>query len=344
MPDRQRAAQRVQLVHGYVSHLLRSAKILLRKLVRPQGREVAKHLPSEGLVELKDVNVAHRHAELGENLVRAVGRPKKEIFEGIHRHERPAAQVRLGLESQLEGLLLAHDQSRRRPIGQKGGVRRRVRPVRLDEGWSQAGKLLQRAVALDAVFFATACDRDNLIGVQAVGVGRRGILVGAQGELVLILPAHAKPLGQAVTRVAHDLAGGEVRNRRGFGSEMRQGEAFEHVRDGRPRPFLHDFLAPQQLLPKRLGEADGKIREGLHAAGHDHIRLATQDLLRALADRRVRTDASLCHRVRRHALGDAGAHGGLSRDVGRPGLLDHRAIQNVVDQGRVQRGLRQQAL
>ena len=61
---------------------------------------------------------------------------------GVLRHVCVGPEVCLGLESQLFGLLLGHDESGGGAVGQVGRVGGRHRPLGLDEGGLQLGQLL----------------------------------------------------------------------------------------------------------------------------------------------------------------------------------------------------------
>lgn len=76
----------------------------------------------ERFMDFPCVDVAQLEASFFQNLWYAVGRSQQQFVNGILRNVQEIANVRLGLETELLGLCLAHDQTRRSTVGLKSQI------------------------------------------------------------------------------------------------------------------------------------------------------------------------------------------------------------------------------
>ena len=197
MPQRDGAAVDVDLVHVGLVHL-----------------GPAQHHRREGLVDLDDVDIAHLHAglfqDLGGGLDRAV-----EVVVGLGADEGLADDAGPGPQAQCFGPVLVHPQHRGRAVGD---LRRGARGVDaalddgLEGGQSLQRRLAQALVAADEVPLGgrllvlvehRRLDRGDLAVEPVLIPGTLGMLLRHQAEVVDVGSSDAAPLGDA-------LGGGEL--------------------------------------------------------------------------------------------------------------------------------------
>ena len=169
MADGHRSAARVDPVH-------------IRVVLAGPGR----HDGGEGLVDLDEVDVAHRHRVALQQLRGGRDRP----LEHLHRVAADGGLVddhRAGCQAELVGLLAGHQQHRGGAVGDLRGVARGDLAVRL-EGRLKLAELLERRLGANALvgddLLAVDLHHDHLALELALLGGLVGQLVGAQGELV----------------------------------------------------------------------------------------------------------------------------------------------------------------
>mmetsp|Transcript_38708 Transcript_38708/g.93964 ORF Transcript_38708/g.93964 Transcript_38708/m.93964 type:complete len:350 (-) Transcript_38708:398-1447(-) len=312
VPNGQRAAMHVELLHGHRAHLGCATEVLLVELVGVQGFQIGEDLPGECLVELDHVDVLQSQPSLLEHLGGRVRGAEEKLLERITRDERPVAQEGLRLEPERERLLLGHEERRRGAVGEVGGVGGGDGAVRLDEGGLERRHLLGCRVATDPRLLGRALEGDDLVVEDARGVRLGRLVVRAQREVILLRAGHAELVRQPVAAVAHHLARGEVGDGGGLGGEVLQLQAGEEA-----QLLAHALrlVHREHAFPYRLGEANGHVAERLDASSNYNITHPSLDLRDARADRLVRGDARLRHRVRRRGHGQACAERRIARDV-----------------------------
>mmetsp|Transcript_4236 Transcript_4236/g.17184 ORF Transcript_4236/g.17184 Transcript_4236/m.17184 type:complete len:433 (+) Transcript_4236:457-1755(+) len=361
MPERERAALRVDLgdVHD-ADFGVAAGEVLLGERVGGHGGEVREDLPREGLVHLDDVDVLLEREPVPEQqLRRRVRRAEQQFLERIDGCERKVDESSLGRQTELERFRFVHDDARGRAVREKRRVRRGVRALGpLDERGFQLGELLGRrdadAVLVERVrrllrflrrsrLLPRGGSRDELLGVEAVVVGLPRERVRAHAVLVLRGARDAELGRQPIRRVAHDLARREVGDLRRLGRQVFGLQPLEQRHGAAQHALLHRRLGADEAFPHGPRVSDGRVREGLAAAGDDDVGLPREDLLGALTNRRIRRHARHRHRVRGHALGNSSVHRGLASDVRRPRFLDDRAPEHVVHERRVEAELRHEA-
>ena len=138
----QAAAPQVELVHVDISDLLLEPHHIGGELVAAHGLDVGKDLTGKSLVIFQDGDVTELELHHVKDLGCGVGRSEEELVLGVLGHVGEGAEVGLGGESELLGLLLGHNEAGRGAVSQVGGVSGGHGAVGLDEGGLELGHLL----------------------------------------------------------------------------------------------------------------------------------------------------------------------------------------------------------
>ena len=125
-------------------------RVLTLLLVDAQQLEHGQDLHGERLVELDALDLIERQPGALQGLVDRRHRPDAHLL-GVDPGDGHGADRRHRLEAQLAGLLLRHDQDRRRPDVDRRAVARRHRAPFGLEGRRQRRQRLERGVAADAL-------------------------------------------------------------------------------------------------------------------------------------------------------------------------------------------------
>lgn len=115
-PDTPCRTSRNRAPSGWQRFVPKMQKKRSSKIVKGPVGFAAKCTYSECLVHLPRVNVAQLQTRTLQDLRNAVRRSQQQLVHGILRHVQEVAQVRLGLQTQLLGLLLGHDHAGRSAV------------------------------------------------------------------------------------------------------------------------------------------------------------------------------------------------------------------------------------
>ena len=153
--------------------------------------------------------------------------------------------------------------------------------------------------------------RNNLI-LEASGFdGLLRLALALQGKGVLLFPAEVELFRHVFGGDAH------------MGVTEGAGEAI--VDHG-----IEELAVAHALAPTGLGQHKGRLAHGLHAPGHDDLRIPGPDGLSGHDDRLQPGAADHVHRHRRGVLGDAGIGGRLAGRVLTLAGLQHIAHKHLV--------------
>ena len=236
--------------------------------LRAPGLDVGEHLGGKRLVDLDQAEVRPLDAGPLEGEGHREGRAHQELPPGIDRRHGVAPNRGERAIAQRPGLLLGHQQHRRRAVGERRGVAGGHRAVAAVEDRLELGERLERGVGPDAVVAgehlvhaAAAEPGSDLGGEPPIGRGRRGPLV-AHAARCRSCASRRMPFSLAIFSadcpIDSPVEGSAIAGVTGTRSRGRS-------RDRMPRrcPTLRALLRLDQELAEALASAGSECRRAI---------------------------------------------------------------------------------
>ena len=296
------------------------------------GLERAQYLAREGLVYFVEVEIREveirvlqhaRHRECGRHqqafLLRHVVDGGNLAVAEIRKHGQVAlARPLFGGEQHGRG---AVRHRRRVARGERAGAR----PV---EDGLELCELLETRIGANVVVPRESQIVHHQILVEAGGVGRGGLLMALQRELILLAAADVPGLHHQLGALAHAQPGARLGDPGEHRAEV-PGPELEPRREAATRALA--AIALEQELLKTAWKDHGRIADRIHARGDGVVDLAQRDFV-THEDGRLETGAAGALQVEaRRFRGEPGAQHRFAREVPLARMLHHRAGRHVVE-------------